>query len=96
MIVRFNNRLVQDTVERKVDLIGVEGDPLTLKGYISETEAIVTRQKKQLDESGEGLERVSTEMIAEEEDEDAEPGPELNVEALKSAKQKAEVGKKES
>ena len=45
MIVRFDNKAVQSTVERRSEPIGVEGDPPTKKGGISETEAIVMDAK---------------------------------------------------
>ena len=86
MIVRFDNKAVQQTVENKTEQIGVEGDPATKRG-LSEAEHLVLESKKKLDESGEGVDRVPTEMI--EEQEAAEPGPELNVEALKEAAAKA-------
>ena len=54
MIVRFDNKAVQNTVDRKVELIGVEGDPSGKKGGISEAEAIVRDAKaKSLGESAE-------------------------------------------
>lgn len=84
MVVRFDNQRVQQTVEQKVEPIGVEGDPLSTKGGISEAEAIVLDSKKKLDESGEGLDRIPTELI--EAQEDAEPGPELNPEAVQAAR----------
>lgn len=46
MIVRFNNRAVQDTLERRTEPIGVEGDPgSSVPGAIRETEAIVGAAK---------------------------------------------------
>lgn len=83
MVVRFDSQKVQAAVELKVDPIGVEGDPSSQKGGISEAEAIVLEQRKKLDESGESLERIPSDIVEEEE---AEPGPELNPEALEAAR----------
>ncbi|KAF1345724.1 phosphatase 2C-like domain-containing protein [Delphinella strobiligena] len=83
MVVRFDNQAVQQAVDRKAEPIGVEGDPPTQKGGISETEAIISRQKEVLHESGEYLDRVPSDILEEEE---AEPGPELNPAALEAAR----------
>ncbi|KAJ9627739.1 mgpp2cl-1, protein phosphatase 2C-like protein 1 [Taxawa tesnikishii (nom. ined.)] len=83
MVVRFDGQRVQQTVERKAEPIGVEGDPATQKGGLSEAEAIVLEQKKKLDESGQSLERMPSDITEEEE---AEPGPELNPAALEAAR----------
>ncbi|MCJ1314002.1 Protein phosphatase 2C 1 [Agyrium rufum] len=50
MVVRFDNKLLQQTVERgKTDPIGVEGDPpTTKKGGISEIDGIVREARKSL------------------------------------------------
>lgn len=85
MIVRFDNKAVQETVEKKHDPIGVDGDPGTKEGGLSEADKIVRDSRRKLEESGipdNQLARSTTEVI-EQEDGDAEPGPELNVEALK-------------
>ena len=97
MIVRFDNRAVQQTVERKAEPIGVEGDPPTKKqGGISEADAIVKEARKSMSDgpgrvlhsdvkSDEGVEeekaRISQEIIREEEEK--ETGPELDPEGLK-------------
>lgn len=83
MVVRFDNQAVQQTVDRKAEPIGVEGDPATQKGGISETEAIISRQKEILQESGELLDRVPSNIVEEEEQ---EPGPELNLAAVEAAR----------
>lgn len=44
MMVRFDTTAQQAAQENKDNLIGVEGDPPTLAGGITETEAIVTGQ----------------------------------------------------
>ena len=97
MIVRFNSRALVNTVERRSTPVGVEGDPPSIiNGGVSETEAIVGAAKKTMPtpESGEDIEaitRVSTDMIVEEEQ--AEPGPELDPEGLNKAREKADSGK---
>ena len=84
MVVRFDSQAVQQTVDRKAEPIGVEGDPATQRGGISETEAIIGRQKDVLQESGEYLDRLPNDIV--EETEDQEPGPELNPKALEAAR----------
>ncbi|KAI9827746.1 MAG: Protein phosphatase 2C 1 [Thelocarpon impressellum] len=71
MIVRFDNKAVQKTAERKADAIGVEGDPPTRKGGISEADAIVLDARRR---SGEGDAGPSVGEIAEADE--GEPGPE--------------------
>ncbi|KAK5167749.1 mgpp2cl-1, protein phosphatase 2C-like protein 1 [Saxophila tyrrhenica] len=88
MVVRFDSDKVQETAQNKTDPIGVEGDPATKPGGLSEAEHIVLDAKKKLDESGiETLDRVPTEEI--ERQQEHEPGPELNADALEAAKKKA-------
>jgi protein phosphatase PTC1 len=99
MIVRFNSRAVQDTVEQRTEPIGVDGDPpSTVKGGISETEAIVGAVRKSLNSDGQSvdLEKIDTEMILEGQEEDPEPGPELDPEGLKKAREKASEGQKQA
>lgn len=84
MVVRFDSQAVQQTVERKVEPIGVDGDPSSQKGGVSEAEAIIAEQRKKLDESGELLDRVPSDIN--EEEESVDPGPELNVEAVEAAR----------
>ena len=83
MVVRFDNQAVQQAVDRKAEPIGVEGDPPTQRGGISETEAIISRQKELLNDSGEYLDRVPSNIVEEEEQ---EPGPELNPAAVEAAR----------
>ena len=53
MIVRFDNKALQQTVERRKEPIGVDGDPLsTRKGGISEADAILKEAKKNMDDAG--------------------------------------------
>jgi len=87
MVVRFDNKALQQAADRKVEPIGVDGDvPSTKKGGISEAEAIVKEARRSLDGAGSGeveklssaeRKRISQEIIREEEEK--EPGPELNV-----------------
>ena len=90
MIVRFDPKAVQQAVAKESEPIGVEGDPAT-KGGLSEAEAIVQESKRALEESGEKVERVSSGELKELEGQQdgavqADPGPELNAEALEKAK----------
>ncbi|KAF2203277.1 protein phosphatase 2C isoform beta [Delitschia confertaspora ATCC 74209] len=79
MIVRFDNKAVK---QRKNEAqIGVDSDqPRT---GMSEADAIVSNARKQMGDSLEPVENVASEMIMEEEE--SEPGPELNPEPLKDA-----------
>ena len=94
MIVRFDNKALLQTVERKTEPIGVEGDPpSTKKGGISEADAIVKEARKSMgDGSGKSLHsdgeaeevkaRISQEIIREEAEK--EVGPEVDTEGLKN------------
>ena len=98
MVVRFDNSKLQQTVERKTEPIGVEGDPPSIRaGGISEADAIVGEaRKKSMGDGGhvlhsdvryeEGLEedkaRISQEIIREEEEK--EVGPEVDPDGLKN------------
>ncbi|KAK7519459.1 phosphatase 2C-like domain-containing protein [Phyllosticta citriasiana] len=83
MIVRFDNEAL--LARQNESNIGVDGDPSSKKGGISETESILGHAKKNIVDLGEAdMDQVSNEMILEEEE--AEPGPELNPEALKAAR----------
>ena len=84
MVIRFDSKLVQETVQQKTEPIGVDGDPGTKESGLSEADRIVAEQRKQLEDAGvhpDGLIKVPTEII--EGEQDTEPGPELNVAALK-------------
>lgn len=91
MIVRFDNKALQQTVERRTEPIGVEGDPpSTKKGGISEADALVKEARKSMGDAGktpptrevpeEEKKRVSKEIIKEEEEKEA--GPELNLDGV--------------
>lgn len=84
MIVRFDGKAAQSAVENRNEQIGVDGDPSGKAGGLSEAESLVLESKKKLDESGEGLDRVPSDLM--EGQEDAEAGPELNAEALEAAR----------
>jgi protein phosphatase PTC1 len=83
MVVRFLNKAVK---ERKIEhSIGVEGDSETLKGGMSEADAIVSSVKKLQEEHGETIhDKINAHRIVEEEEQ--EPGPELNADAVEAAK----------
>lgn len=81
MIVRFDSKALQQTVDRKTEPIGVEGDPSsTIKGGISEADAIVKEARKSmnLDDEKKGIGRES---IKEEEQQDTGHG--TNSDAVK-------------
>ena len=86
MMVRFDSKAVQQTVAREVEPIGVDGDPATKKGGVSEAEAIVAESQQHLEASGEKVERIPTEELMEGQEQAAEPGPELNPEAVQRAR----------
>lgn len=78
MVVRFDSKALQQTVERKTEPIGVEGDPPSVRGGISEADAIIKEARKsmdttKLDASEEEKHRFSKEVIEEEEEEGARP-----------------------
>lgn len=87
MVVRFDNKALQQTVERKTEAIGVEGDPPSnKKGGISEADAIVREARKsmgdiQIDGTTEERTGISQEVI--EEEAEKEPGPELDLNGAK-------------
>lgn len=85
MLVRFDGQRLQQTVDRKAEPIGVEGDPISNRGSMSEADAIVQQQKEKLDASGQLMDRVPSDIV-EEKDEDQEPGPELNLAAAEAAR----------
>jgi protein phosphatase PTC1 len=92
MVVRYDNKALKEL--KNSHSIGVEGDPDTIRGSVSEADAIVSSVKKLQEETGEtGVEKIgantANQMIVEEEEGQstaAEPGPELNTEAVDKAK----------
>lgn len=87
MVVRFDNRAVQETVARKVNPIGVDGDPPITEGGISEADALVKEARKSMPDTSKLEAReaeehlVSQEVIKEEEEQ--ETGPELDPDGVK-------------
>ena len=88
MIVRFDNTAVQQTQEDGDNLIGVEGDPSTQPGGMSEVDAIVKESKQNLADGVEpaSLVRPTTSEFMEDVELNQEPGPELNPAALEAAR----------
>lgn len=81
MVVRFDNKALR---QRKNEAgIGVEGDQATLKGGVTEAEAIVAQARKSIGEPEQSVESAANEIIMEEAE--AEPGPELSMDAAKAA-----------
>merc|ERR1711981_1225733 len=99
MVIRFDNAALR--VQRSAHNIGVEGDPETLKGTMSEADAIVKSVEKlqsegmvvgptpnavdEAEEEKKGANEPTGEQAGEQ-----EAGPELNAEALEEAKRKKE------
>ncbi|KAL8662598.1 MAG: hypothetical protein Q9202_004556 [Teloschistes flavicans] len=87
MLVRFDGKALQQTVERKAEPIGVEGDPPTKHGGISEADALIKEARKSMgdlarpEEIEETKRRVSQDIIREEVE--SEPGPELDLQGAK-------------
>lgn len=84
MIVQFDNKALQQTVERRNEPIGVDGDPPSMrKGGISEADVILKEAKKNMDEAGQkvGAEdrtKLARDVIPEEEEKEARPAPDRN------------------
>ena len=83
MVVRFDNKALKQ--RKNESLMGVDNDQ-TQPG-ISEADAIVSQARKQMGESDQPVEQAAQQMIMEEEEQ--EPGPELNIEAAKAAQKKS-------
>jgi protein phosphatase PTC1 len=82
MVVRFDNKALR---QRKNDAaMGVEGDQATIRGGITEAEAIVAQAQKSIGPPETSVDRATQEIIMEEAE--AEPGPELNIDAAKAAR----------
>jgi protein phosphatase PTC1 len=81
MVVRFDNKALR---QRKNDAaMGVDGDQATMKGGITEAESIVAQARKSIGEPEQSVESAAKMIIMEEAE--AEPGPELNIDAAKAA-----------
>lgn len=86
MVVRFDNKALR---QRKNDAaMGVDGDQVTMKGGITEAESIVAQARKSIGEPEQSVEAATKEIIMEEAE--AEPGPELNLDAAKAAQKNKE------
>ncbi|QIW95364.1 hypothetical protein AMS68_000882 [Peltaster fructicola] len=84
MLVRFDNKTLQETVGNKLDPIGVEGDAAS-HGLITESQAIVANSKRMLEENGvDSRTRIPSDL--KEEPEPPEPGPELSIKAAEAAR----------
>ncbi|EDU42983.1 protein phosphatase 2C isoform beta [Pyrenophora tritici-repentis Pt-1C-BFP] len=82
MVVRFDNKALR---QRKNDaMMGVDGDQATMKGGITEADAIVAQARKTIGEPEISVEKAAKEIIMEEAE--AEPGPELSMDAAKAAR----------
>ncbi|KXT17303.1 hypothetical protein AC579_525 [Pseudocercospora musae] len=89
MVVRFDNSKLQAAHEDKDNRIGVDGDPSAKAGGISEADAIVSDTKRHLDGGGEpltGMSGATTNDLMDEVQQNQESGPELNPEALETAR----------
>ncbi|KAF2867635.1 phosphatase 2C-like domain-containing protein [Massariosphaeria phaeospora] len=84
MVVRFDNKALK---QRKNEaFMGVDGDLPGPKAGISEADAIVSQARKQMGEPDQPVENATAEMIMEEEE--SEPGPEVNADAMKAAQKR--------
>ncbi|KAI9716265.1 MAG: hypothetical protein M1812_005490 [Candelaria pacifica] len=88
MLVRFDTKAVQNTIDRRNEPIGVEGDSSSSKkGGVSEADAIVAEARKHVDQSDNvSPEHINAQMSKVAEEEEGEPGPELNPEGAKQAR----------
>ena len=87
MVVRFDGNALKQTIEHQVEPIGVEGDPISAKGGLSEAEALVKEARKSMSipddiDLNDHINKVSQEIIREENDKEA--GPELNADGTKA------------
>ena len=53
MVVRFDNRALKETIEHTEGRLGVEGDPLSSQGSISEADHIINEARKSISSSDE-------------------------------------------
>lgn len=85
MVIRFDNNRVKEVVNRAVDPIGVDGDPVTHVGYrVSEADKIVEGARKsmantEITDNVEPAEKVMDEVLQKMADDG--PGPEIPIEA---------------
>jgi len=86
MVVRFDNAALKQAMESQAEPIGVDGDSNSRKGGVSEADALVREARKSLSipdgtDLHEQINKVSQDIIREEEE--SEPGPELDPEGVK-------------
>jgi protein phosphatase PTC1 len=94
MVIRFDSQRVQATVNAAVEPIGVDGDPSSRVGGVSEGEAIVREQERKMKATGDGpvpLEKLPSDYLydasqAQKAEVQADPGPELNAQAVEAAR----------
>ena len=73
MVVRFDGKALQQTLEHKKEPIGVEGDPAsTKKGGMSETDAKISEARKGMPNAD-----VIPSVVAAQPEEKSKPGPEV-------------------
>ncbi|KAF2015041.1 PP2C-domain-containing protein [Aaosphaeria arxii CBS 175.79] len=81
MVVRFDNKALKQ--RKNEGTIGVDSDQQSASAGISEADAIVAKSRKEQGEPEQPIEHAAAEIIMEEEE--TEPGPELNADAVKAA-----------
>ena len=81
MVVRFDNKAVRQ--RKNESTMGVEGDAVTARGSVTEAEAIVAKARKSIGQPEQPIEIAAAQIIQEEEEK--EPGPELNLAAAQAA-----------
>lgn len=76
MVIRLDGPAVQNRVDHRTEPMGVEGDPGTNQGKLSEADALVLQAKKRVSLSkNDEMEHVSAEKVIKQTQ--GEPGPEL-------------------
>lgn len=86
MLVRFDNKAVQETVEHKVEPIGVEGDSSS-QGLLTESQSIVAQSQKSMAETGgDPTDRIPADVVEETEPPEVGPEVELNPAAVEAAR----------
>ena len=91
MVVRFDNKALK--ARKNESFIGVDGDQPGVKTGISEADAIVNQVRKKIGEPDQPIENAAAQIIKEEQETArTDPGPELNVEAVKAAQKGPSTG----
>lgn len=81
MVVRFDNKALR---QRKNEATSLDQEQAAAKGGITEADSIVAQARKSIGEPDTSVEHAAQEIIMEETE--AEPGPELSLEAAKAAR----------